>query len=59
MVQLHILTPDELRARVDEFMQNGGEELLRAAMARAAETCAAIREALRIDHETLHQPMTI
>ncbi len=51
--------PVELRRRIDHWMENGGAQELAAAVQRAAETRAEIRESLRIDHETLHRPMTI
>lgn len=59
MVQLYILTPDEVRARFDEFMKNGGQARLDALKASRVDTEVALREAFCPDPATLDEPMTI
>jgi len=49
----------ELRRRVDQWVERGGREQLERNLKLSEEARAEIRDAFRVDHETLSQPMTI
>ena len=59
MVELRMVSFDELRARVAAWMEAGGSAQLAIAALEAKRAQEQIREALRADYDTLSEPMTI
>ncbi|MBP7770417.1 MAG: hypothetical protein KA066_00720 [Candidatus Pacebacteria bacterium] len=59
MCETNVFNPDELRRRVDRWIENGGKQQLVLVVQMAARTRADVRDSLRVDYETLHHPMTI
>ncbi len=59
MCETNVFNPDELRRRVDQWIENGGKQQLVLVVQMAARTRADVRDSLRVDYETLHHPMTI
>ena len=54
-----VFRESELRAAVDDFMARGGNEQLKATIARAGEASRKLAESQRLDYDTLREPMTI
>lgn len=58
-MQENDFSAEALRKRVDHWMATTGPEDLRKARDEAQKAIANVREAFRIDHNLLRQPMTL
>ena len=50
---------DELSRKVDEFIANSGLEEIKKAVERSRAARAELWRNMRVDYDSLHQPMTI
>jgi hypothetical protein len=52
-------SPEVLRARVNAWVEHGGGNELKQAVETARQTREAVRDALRIDQQSLNHPVTL